>query len=271
MHDVPVRLGLPVRARFALRRLWRAACTSLAVTFLGVASPSGPAAQETQAPVISIAPAIVAGANTEAVLPIEIAPHAAIPEGSFVSLRGLPPTVGLRRGHAVGPGWWAVPLAALPSLEVDIPAGLSGESGIVVSLIARDGRLLAQARSALVIQPRPHAGQVPAASVAPAPAPAPAELSDEQRARAERLLARGEAYLANGNIIAARDFFERGADSGLAASALRLAATYDPVVLKRLQVQGVAPDLGLARKWYQRAHDLGSAEAAASLRRLAGN
>ena len=43
-------------------------------------------------------------------------------------------------------------------------------------------------------------------------------LTAEQHARAERLLARGEAYLANGNIMGARDFFERAADAGLAAA-----------------------------------------------------
>ena len=101
-------------------------------------------------------------------------------------------------------------------------------------------------------------------------APAP-EAAAEQRARVERLLARGEAYLANGNVMGARDFFERAADAGLAAGALQLAVTYDPVELKRLKVQGVKPDVALARKWYERARQLGAAEAAGPLMRLGQN
>jgi TPR repeat protein len=56
----------------------------------------------------------------------------------------------------------------------------------------------------------------------------------------------------------------------LAAAALRLAATYDPVELPRLKVHGVVADLALARKWYERARDLGAPEAASHLARLGG-
>lgn len=97
------------------------------------------------------------------------------------------------------------------------------------------------------------------------------ELTSQERARAEHLLARGEEYLATGNIVAARDFFERAADAGLAAGALRLAATYDPAELRRLQAQGIAPDLAMARKWYERARELGAAEAVERLARLGSN
>jgi TPR repeat protein len=47
-----------------------------------------------------------------------------------------------------------------------------------------------------------------------------------------------------------------------------MAATYDPVELGRLNAHGVAPDLALARKWYERALELGAAEAAERLARL---
>ena len=44
-------------------------------------------------------------------------------------------------------------------------------------------------------------------------------------------------------------------------SALRLAATYDPAELLRHRVQGVTPDRAEARKWYERARELGAPEA----------
>ena len=84
-------------------------------------------------------------------------------------------------------------------------------------------------------------------------------------------MTRGEEYLAAGNIIAARDFFERAADAGLAAGALRLAATYDPAELRRLQAQGIVPDHTMARKWYERALELGASEAVERLVRLGSN
>jgi len=82
--------------------------------------------------------------------------------------------------------------------------------------------------------------------------------------------ARGEEQLGRGNIYAARQFFERAAEVGLAESALALAATYDATELARLKVLGLKPDSGEAKKWYERARELGAAEAEARLRRLGG-
>ena len=256
--------------------MWRKSLAAIAMAVvLAVALARPPAiAQEAGAFTIRSVPIIAAGVRAKAPLPIEVAPVGAIPKGSFVTVRGLPPTVGLKDGHAVGPGWWAVPLSALGGLVVEVPDGVPGRSEIVISLIALDGRLLAQSRSALVIQPSvPTPGSVTGTPLAPKSEPdtsTPAqEPTGESRARAERLLARGEAYLAAGNIMGARDFFERAADAGLADAALRLAGTYDPAVLRRLKTQGVAADVALARKWYERARDLGSLDAAEPLARLA--
>jgi hypothetical protein len=266
-HNVPAQRGVLACEGCALRLIRRLALAATAVALAGLAVPSPSVAQGAEAASIRLAPTIVAAPGSEAVLRIEIGPAGAVPSRSFLNLRGLPPTVALTDGHAVGPGWWAVPLSALPTLKAQIPGGLAGRSELVVSLIDADGQLLAQARGALVIQAAPQAE----ARGAAAPAAAPPALDREQQARAEHLVARGETYLATGNIMSARDFFERAADAGLARGALRLASTYDPVELKRLKVQGVAPDVALARKWYQRARDLGAAEAALPLARLGTN
>ena len=130
-------------------------------------------------------------------------------------------------------------------------------------------RTAPQSGAGVVSRPAPASGGAQLASAEPT-APAP-EAAAEQRARAERLLARGQAYLANGDAMGARDFFERAADADLAAGALQLAVTYDPVELRRLKVQGVKPDVALARKWYERARQLGAAEAAGPLMWLGQN
>ena len=234
---------------------------------------------QAEGPKVSVAPTIVAEPASEASLAITIGPAHIVPKKSFVSLRGLPPSVSLSEGHAIGPGSWAIPLAGLPTLKASIPFGISGRAEIVISLIGMDGTLLAEAKTALVVGPAalipsqeksiPSMEKVP---VEPPPIASRApELTSQDRARAERLVARGEEYLATGNIVAARDFFERAADAGLAAGALRLATTYDPAELRRLQAQGIVPDRTMARKWYERARELGAPEAVERLTRLGSN
>jgi len=286
----PVR-QVPVRRRARKTAAFRQVSWLAAVMLLGAPAVPYPldnvAAQSSDQIHIGVAPRIVAKAASELALVIEIGPAHAVPSRSFVSLRGLPSQVSLTQGHLVSPGLWAVPLSALPTLRAWIPADISGQVEIAIRLIGMDGRLLAQATTALVVEPNPAQPPGPTGPVPPVvarqpppsgvgqgggiqTAPGPAELSSAERTRAEHLLARGVDYLAAGNVAAARDFFERAAEIGLAAAALRLAATYDPVELPRLKVHGVVADLALARKWYERARDLGAPEAGSHLARLGG-
>jgi hypothetical protein len=115
--------------------------------------------------------------------------------------------------------------------------------------------------------------RVPAADADPSnlgASPRPPILSPQEREGAEKMVARGERHLAEGNVASARQFFLRAATAGLARGALLLAATYDPRELVRLGVHGVQPSLPVARKWYERAHELGATEAEARLAQLAG-
>jgi hypothetical protein len=66
-------------------------------------------------------------------------------------------------------------------------------------------------------------------------------------------LARGEERLKNGELAAARLYFERVALAGDQRGALGMARTYDPAVLAGLPVLGPQADAALARQWYQRA------------------
>jgi TPR repeat protein len=238
-------------------------------------------------PRISVSSAIVAQPASQAPLSIQIGPPEALPPNSFVRLRGLPPSISLTEGHAIGPGSWAIPLFGLSALKANIPAGVSGRTEIVISLIAVDGALLAEATTALVVGPaamlappdqkRANAVSPPPPVPAtrpergPQPPPRPPELSAEEKARAEKLMAQGEKFLSQGNIAVSRQYFQRAAEAGLAAGALRLAATYDPAELSRIQAQGVVPDRAEARKWYERARELGAPEAEERLARLGGS
>jgi TPR repeat protein len=66
-------------------------------------------------------------------------------------------------------------------------------------------------------------------------------------------------------------FFQHAAEAGLALGAIRLATTFDPTELTRLQAQGVRPDREEARRWYERARELGAPEAEERLARLGGS
>ena len=79
------------------------------------------------------------------------------------------------------------------------------------------------------------------------------------------LMKRGEAFIAVGDLAAARLVLQRAAEGGDPRATMTLAGTYDPIVLEKRGVQGLASDIALARKWYERAKELGSPEA---LRRL---
>ena len=82
------------------------------------------------------------------------------------------------------------------------------------------------------------------------------------------MFGRGNDQIAHGNIAAARLYYQRAADAGVAQAALALASTYDPDELDRLRVVGIKPDQDLARRWYERARELGAPEAERRLKRL---
>lgn len=235
-------------------------------------------------PRIAVSQTIVAEAPSQTAVQIQAGPSEAIPANSFIRLRGLPNSVSLSDGYSIGPGSWAIPLQSLPALRAIIPAGVSGRSELTISLVDVDGALLAEAHTAFVVGPAammaPAEGQRPSTTLlAPRPRPSPArpqlprapELPPDQKERAEKLVAQGDRFLSQGNVAVARQFFQRAADAGFAPAAMLLASTYDPAELSRLHAQGVVPDRAEAKKWYERARELGAPEADERLAKLDGS
>jgi hypothetical protein len=89
-----------------------------------------------------------------------------------------------------------------------------------------------------------------------------------EREAAEKMVARGERHLADGNVAFARQFFLRAANLGLARGAMLMAISYDPKELARMGAASVQPDVAVARGWYERARALGAHEAKELLSRL---
>jgi hypothetical protein len=88
-----------------------------------------------------------------------------------------------------------------------------------------------------------------------APATKPADFQE-----LKLLTDRGKQLFYSGDLVSARILFARAANAGDAAAALAMGATYDPVVLSERGVRGVAADLEKARRWYERAKEMGSPE-----------
>ena len=79
---------------------------------------------------------------------------------------------------------------------------------------------------------------------------------------------RARDLLASGDIPPARLLLRRAADAEEANAALLLAQTYDPDVLGTQDVRNINPDIAMARTWYQKAAQLGSADAQRRLAQL---
>ncbi|MBV9565666.1 MAG: hypothetical protein JOY90_35220 [Bradyrhizobium sp.] len=107
-----------------------------------------------------------------------------------------------------------------------------------------------------------------AVTVTPAapPSRATSNLSREEMAT---LFQRGRDLLNAGDIASARLILQHLAEAGSADACYALARTFDGNVLKDLGVIGAKPDALKARAWYERAAELGSAEAKQQLQQSA--
>ena len=250
---------------------------------LGVALAGGAThwsvAQQRATPRISVPPTIQAEPASQAPLGIKVDPADAVPSSSFVRLRGFPSSVSLTEGHAIAPGAWAIPLFGLSSLKAIVPAGVAGRAEILITLVDVDGNTLASAKTALVIgsiapsetvTPEPPPVALPLVGSPPKQAaPQPPVLSTEAKAQAERMLANGLKQLDQGNIGAARMFLQRAAEEGSGEAALKLAETFDPNVLARVAPLAIkSADIKEAKRWYEKARELGAPEADVRLGRL---
>jgi hypothetical protein len=126
----------------------------------------------------------------------------------------------------------------------------------------------AQIAAVSATPPPPAERQLDGIRAAPPIAPPPAQrILDREEITV--LLKRGKDLIANGDLAAARLVLQRAADANDAEAALALGATYDPLVLRALRVYGFKADPVMARDWYEKARELGSAAAPRRLEMLA--
>jgi hypothetical protein len=168
-----------------------------------------------------------------------------------------------------------------PQVQVQVQpqAAAPAQAPVVVANVAPSRGDIATAYQS-AMQARPPVAVAPAAApqaTAPAPAlmqqaPMPqAPMPQVKRIDAQELatlMKRAKDLLSMGDIPAARLLLERAAEGQDANAALMLARTYDPAALGTSDVRNITPEPDKARTWYQRAAQLGSAEAQRRLAQL---
>jgi hypothetical protein len=281
----------------ALHGILAAAMIAMPIGIITVGSRAADG-NRTELPQLAVGPSLEVAPSVPTEFYVRVGgPPDALPPRSYIRIENLPRSVTLSEGQKSVTGAWLVPLSALEVLRLTAPEGIGQGSEFVVDLVAGDGSVLAErtvalevTRAVVATDKNEDDGVVPPSAIAtsisvataPTAAHASASPSDrakslapvrptptrEEREQGERLLSRGDRHVTDGNIAIARQFFIRAAELGLPIAAWRMAETYDPMALTRANVRGLVPDPVEARKWYERALNLGMPEANARLQRL---
>jgi hypothetical protein len=169
-----------------------------------------------------------------------------------VVIGGLAPGSALSAGQAVTPTMWRLSVEELPGAAVTPPSGFAGTMDLNIELRLADGSVADRRSLQLEWLNR-------SAPIKPQP-------RSHDTAEIAQMVKRGEEFMANGDVAAARLMYQRAAEAGEAAAAFKLAETFDPLVYAK---GGIAPDIRLAMTWYAKAKDLGSTQAPERLDTLA--
>ena len=198
--------------------------------------------------------------------------------GDDHAIRGTLPVLALQPEGVPGPpeansrGPWKIALWACSV------AGLAA-LGVWTMVLGPGARLFGHqdSREDLPVAPASfseRAGPAPSmAAPKPSPtveSPAPALVTRHlDRDEVASLINRGEGLIKSGDLSSARLALRRAAEAGDVHAALLLAGTFDPNLLEKLGFQEQGIDVAMARYRYERAAQLGSAEAPGRLQQLA--
>ena len=175
-----------------------------------------------------------------------------------VVIGGLAPGSALSAGTPAGPNTWRLSADDFNDAAVTPPRGFVGVMDLALELrladntvVDRQGLQLEWSAKNVLAPAKPQPRRLEAAEIA-------------------LMMKNGSAFMANGNIGAARMMFQPAAEAGEPVAAFALAETYDPLVLRKLGAKGgITSDIALALSWYEKAKNLGSTVAPERLERLA--
>jgi hypothetical protein len=274
--------------RQQMRRQWKitiAGCTISAVIsagLVGVIVPhfvkSAPRRSNVDQSLLTKSPAhqlaTIAGTTTEGTRTVGTASIQIAPDTAVNGLRAAGPAmaspsaefdgtrvVETKAANPAEPRSIAVrPASAATMVGGAIAAAVSAETAPAGTALAMRGNAEGSSDSLSADAPRADLSTCMAAR------PAERQLAPGELATLRR---RGKEFIANGVVAAARLVFQRAAEACDTDAAFALGATYDPIMLRKLGRRALAPDIAAARTWYEKAKQLGSAEASDQLERLA--
>jgi hypothetical protein len=198
---------------------------------------------------------------------------------SFLMVRNMPPKFTLSAGFGTK-DYWAVSLHDIGGLQIVAPEDYEGAFTIEVLLIKgvradperRTAKVEFKSRSsAPAIASIEDAAKLLTASrpddntAALPPLNPPRQITPKGKELSEidqSMMERGDTYLKQGDVAAARLLYRQLAKKGIANGALAMGATYDPEFLATIAIRGLQPDVAQAKTWYKMAEDLGSSQAA---------
>jgi hypothetical protein len=191
-----------------------------------------------------------------------------------IHITGLTEGSRLSAGEKLGSSGWQILPRDLAGVLVVPPASFIGTMRTVIQLRSA-GNVPVDTQTARYewvakstdreARPQPKANQPKANDVSQLVAPA-GKLDPQ---RSAQLVKRGVELLRIGDFAAARLVLRPAAEAGDQEAALLLGATFDPAAVSDLGALGLVPDPNMARTWYQRAMEAGSAEASRRIERLA--
>jgi len=155
----------------------------------------------------------------------------------------------------------------LKNLYLYAPTDFVGVMNSAVDLLTPDQQLIDSRGVRLEWRPK-KADLSPRGDKADPDGSATPAIQPMDRDEAVALMKLGQDFLKTGDITGARIVFRHLADAGSADGALAAASTYDPRYLAEHGVVGVRGDEAKARALYQRAVQLGSAEAGHMLEQM---
>jgi hypothetical protein len=217
--------------------------------------------------------------NLRGPLRVLLASVIAAPIAYYFSVGNLAPNLApmSQPAHESGLASFASRLVASNEFPVPKDQLRPGEAEAYNTVVSTRNKLIAEPAVAAASAPSapiaaPVRTEIKASPPSPAPdqaAPASQTVRELDSDSIKLLMQQGEQFVASGDLVAARLVYRRAAESGNAAAALALGATFDPVVLAKIGVKGMGADIEKARSWYEKAKEFGSPDAPRRLEMLA--
>ncbi|MFO1034725.1 MAG: hypothetical protein U1E15_11830 [Hyphomicrobiales bacterium] len=195
-------------------------------------------------------------------------------------ISGLPADAYLTKGTQVASGEWMLKPGDENGVQLVVPRSQDDQIGLSVAPVeSATGEPAAPPQELTVALDLKNVNVIPANAPPesqskqklqkplPAAVPVPLEIASSD---GQQFLDQGNEMMNNGDVIAARQYFIKASEQGLAEGAYGAGRTYDPSVFAELKIEGLQPDKAKAADWYRKAAAGGAVNAKDALEKLTG-